>query len=338
MELNILRKKIETLILKDETYASQMEHLVLPFLISRKEGFWLAREDNPKQKIYCAKYTSDCSGEKRRGIVIISHGYTENSEKYREVIYYFLKMGYHVYIPDHCGHGRSYRLTDELFLVHIDKYERYVEDLLSVAYHAKSDYGTLPIYLYGHSMGGGIAAATVAASPNLFRKVILTSPLIRPDTHPLPWNFASLAARIACLFGKSIHHLPGGHPFDDTESFEQSSSMSQIRFDYEQTIRRTEPLFQNTCGTYRWILSAAKLHRFLMRTAWKRIHIPLLLFQAENDHIVSGKAQYQFIQKINRRHAAPTWLIKVPDSKHEIYNAEYKTLLKYWTKIFRFLG
>ncbi len=247
-------------------------------------------------------------------------------------------MGYHVYIPDHCGHGRSYRLTDELFLVHIDKYERYVEDLLSVAYHAKSDYGTLPIYLYGHSMGGGIAAATVAASPNLFRKVILTSPMIRPDTHPLPWNFASLAARIACLFGKSIHHLPGGHPFDDTESFEQSSSMSQIRFDYEQTIRRTEPLFQNTCGTYRWILSAAKLHRFLMRTAWKRIHIPLLLFQAENDHIVSGKAQYQFIQKINRRHAAPTWLIKVPDSKHEIYNAEYKTLLKYWTKIFRFLG
>ena len=70
MELNILRKKIETLILKDETYASQMEHLVLPFLISRKEGFWLAREDNPKQKIYCAKYTYDCSGEKRRGIVI----------------------------------------------------------------------------------------------------------------------------------------------------------------------------------------------------------------------------------------------------------------------------
>ena len=44
MELNILRKKIETLILKDETYASQMEHLVLPFLISRKEGFgWQER-------------------------------------------------------------------------------------------------------------------------------------------------------------------------------------------------------------------------------------------------------------------------------------------------------
>ena len=75
-----------------------------------------------------------------------------------------------------------------------------------------------------------------------------------------------------------------------------------------------------------------------MRTGWKQICIHLLLFQAEDDFVVSGKAQYQFIRKINRLHYAPTWLIKVPDSKHEIYNSEYKTLVKYWTKIFRFLG
>lgn len=338
MELNTLRKTIEALILKDDNYALQMDEDILPLLNSQKEELWLPREDDPQQKIYCARYVSPCEESECRGIVIISHGYTENSEKYREVIYYFLKMGCHVYIPDHCGHGRSYRLTKELFLVHIDRYERYVDDLLSVAHHARSGYRTLPIYLYGHSMGGGIAAAAVAVSPNLFEKVILTSPMICPDTHPLPWRFAVLTARFACLFGKSAHHLPGGHPFDDTESFEKSCATSQVRFDYEQNIRRAEPLFQNTCGTYHWILSAAKLNRFLMHTAWKRIHIPLLLFQAENDHVVSGKAQYRFLQKINRRHKAPTWLIKVPGSKHEIYNAEYETLVKYWTKIFRFLS
>lgn len=336
--MNNLRKTIEALILKDDNYALQMENQVLPLLNRKKETIWLPREDNPQQKLYCARYTSPRAEEKWRGIVIISHGYTENSEKYREVIYYFLKMGYHVYIPDHCGHGRSYRLTDELFLVHIDRYERYVEDLLSVAHCAESDYGTLPIYLYGHSMGGGIAAAAVAASPNLFKKVILTSPMIRPDTRPLPWKLAAFIARIACMLGRSAHSLPTGRPFDDSETFELSSAMSRARFDYEQDIRRAEPLFQNTCGTYRWTLSAAKLHRFLMRSAWKRIRIPLLLFQAENDYIVSGKAQYQFLQRINRRHKAPTWLIKVPDSKHEIYNANYETLVKYWTKIFRFLA
>lgn len=338
MELNTIRKTIETLILKDDDYALQMEECVLPALDSQKEELWLPRKDDPQQKLYCARYTSFCKEEECRGIMIISHGYTENSEKYREVIYYFLKMGYHVYIPDHCGHGRSYRLTKELFLVHIDRYERYVDDLLSVAHRAKFDYPSLPVYLYGHSMGGGIAAAAVAASPELFKRVILTSPMIRPNTHPLPWKFAVLIARIACLLGKSAHHLPTGHPFDDSETFEQSSAISQVRFDYEQDIRRSDPLFQNTCGTYGWVLGAEKLNRFLMRSAWKQIQIPLLLFQAENDYIVSGKAQYQFLQKINRRHKAPTWLIKVPDSKHEIYNAEYETLVKYWTKIFRFLS
>lgn len=315
-----------------------MEECVLPLLESRCEELWLPREDNPHQVLYCGRYTAPCDQADCSGTVIISHGYTENAEKYREVIYYFLKMGYHVYIPDHCGHGRSYRLVEELYLVHTDRYERYVDDLLNVARRAKSDHKNLPLYLFGHSMGGGIAAAAVAAEPDLFERVILTSPMIQPDTRPLPWKLAGLLAGIACLLGKSTCHLPGGHPFDDSETFELSSAMSQARFDYQQQLRRTEPLFQNTYGTYGWTLSAAKLHRYLIRTAWKQIHIPLLIFQAKSDHVVSGKAQYQFIRKIDRRHQAPTWLIKVPDCKHEIYNAEYETLVKYWTKIFRFLG
>lgn len=278
--MNNLQGTIESLILTDENYAAQMDSGVLPLLDAQKEELWIPREDNPQQKLYCGKYTAPRGDGDIRGIVIISHGYTENADKYKEVVYYFLKMGYHVYIPDHCGHGRSYRLTEDLFLVHVDSYKRYVEDLLSVAHRAKSDYGNLPLYLYGHSMGGGIAAAAAAAEPDLFKKAILSSPMIR----------------------------------------------------------RSEPLFQNTCGTYRWTRSAGKLHHHLMHTAWKQLRIPLLLFQAEDDGLVSPKAQYRFILKISRRYAAPTWLIKVPGSRHEIYNAEYKTLVKYWTKIFRFLG
>ena len=333
-----LRKTIEALILDDAHYAKLMDTDVLPLLEARKEELWLPRADNPQQRLYCGKFTAPCGEEVVRGIVVISHGYTENADKYQEVVYYFLKMGYHVYIPDHCGHGRSYRLAEDLFLVHVDSYKRYVEDLLSVAHRARADYEGLPLYLYGHSMGGGIAAASAAAEPDLFKRVILSSPMIQPDTRPLPWKLAGFAAGAACVLGQSARHLPGGRPVDGTETFESSSAASRARFDYQQQIRRAEPLFQNTCGTYQWTRSAEKLHRHLMHTAWKQIRVPLLLFQAENDGLVSAKAQYQFIRKISRRYPAPTWLIKVPGSKHEIYNAEYKTLVKYWTKIFRFLN
>ena len=81
-----------------------------------------------------------------------------------------------MYIPEHCGHGRSYRLVEEPSLVHVDSYKRYVADLLFVARTAKKEHKNLKLYLFGHSMGGGIAAAAVAAKPKLFERLVLSSP------------------------------------------------------------------------------------------------------------------------------------------------------------------
>lgn len=53
-------------------------------------------------KIHMLQYLSDIDMPK--GVVVISHGFTESAVKYDEVAYYFLKEGYHVYIPEHCGH------------------------------------------------------------------------------------------------------------------------------------------------------------------------------------------------------------------------------------------
>lgn len=63
-------------------------------------------------------------------------------------------------MPEHCGHGRSYRMcsdTGDLSLVHVD-------DLLFVSRRA-AEFPELPVCLYGHSMGGGIAAAAAAQAP-----------------------------------------------------------------------------------------------------------------------------------------------------------------------------
>ena len=55
----------------------------------------------------------------------------------------------------------------------------------------------MKIYLYGHSMGGGIAAAVAARAPEMFEKVILSSPMIRPLTGGVP---------VACGKGGSQRH------------------------------------------------------------------------------------------------------------------------------------
>lgn len=63
----------------------------------------------------------------------------------RKLFTIFLKKGLHVYCMEHCGHGHSYRLTEDLSLVHIDRYERYVEDLFFVAGKIKKENAGLPL-------------------------------------------------------------------------------------------------------------------------------------------------------------------------------------------------
>ena len=336
MENKSIQESVKSLILRDKHYAEQMETIVEPYLDNLRQEVFLARKDSPEQKLYCAVYSTDT--ENILGVVVISHGFTENADKYKEVIYYFLKMGYHVYMADHCGHGRSYRLTDDLSLVHVDRYERYIEDLLLVAHEAKAAYPALNLYLYGHSMGGGIAAATVAAEPDLFTKVILTSPMIMPDTHGVPWRIAEFVSTMNCLLGKDNSYFAGSHPYEDNERFEDSASTSRARFDYQQIDRRTNPLFQTTAPSYQWTKNAARLYRFLIKKGWKKYHIPLLIFQSENDGFVSPKAQFDFARKIIHMKKSPTWLIKIPGSKHEIFNSTDKVLVKYWIKVFKFLS
>lgn len=167
-----------------------MQNGVEPYLAAHAEEFYWERESG--HPIHVLRYRAF----RPRGVVVISHGFTENAEKYKEIVYYFIKEHFHVYLPEHCGHGKSYRLVEDPSLVYVDSYHRYVEDLLFVARKAKAEACGLPLVLYSHSMGGGIAAAAAAKAPHLFRKVVLSSPMIRPLTGKVP--FAD-AKRIAAL-------------------------------------------------------------------------------------------------------------------------------------------
>ena len=75
--------------------------------VSNAENFIRGKNKDFSRKIHIQYYLA----KNPRGVIVISHGFTEGSPKYDEMIYYFLKAGYHVYMPEHMGHGLSYRLT-----------------------------------------------------------------------------------------------------------------------------------------------------------------------------------------------------------------------------------
>lgn len=319
------------MIINEQDYARQMEHTVEPYLAERRKEVFLERE--PDRKIYYARYQAD----EAKGILLISHGFTETADKYYELAYYFLKAGFHVYIPEHLGHGRSTRLTEDLSLVHVEDYRTYVDDLLAVAAITKETYPGLPLHLYGHSMGGGIAACAAAKEPDTFTRLILSSPMIRPQTGRIPWAAVKAAIPVKLRLGKAKEYLSGHHPYDGTETFESSAATSRVRFDYYQEKRRHETLFQMNGATNQWLSEAIHMEHYLLSEGWKQIQIPTLLFQAEQDTFVCSGAQEQFVRLIHHHTPGLIKLIRVPDAKHELYNTANDILTPYIAKILAFL-
>lgn len=318
------------LILKEENYQEMMEREVEPYLEARAQERFFERETG--KKLHCVTYRA----EEPKGVVLISHGFTESAEKYKEICYYFVKEHYHVYMPEHCGHGKSYRLTEDPSLVHVDHYERYVGDLLHIACLAKKENRELPLYLYAHSMGGGVGAAAAARGPQLFEKVVLTSPMIRPLTGHIPWKLARMAAAWMCLTGREMSYA-NGHPFDGKETFEESSSMSRERFMYYQAKRNRQQELQANAATFGWLREAGRLNTYLWKKAVKNIKAPVILFQAQQETLVSTKEQQRFIRALQSQGTSAE-LIRVEDTKHEIFRAQSPVLEMYWAMVFGFLG
>lgn len=319
------------MILKEQNFEEQMEHIVEPYLAGRRQELFLEREQ--KRTVYCASYQAD----EPRELILISHGFTETADKYFELAYYFLRAGLHVFIPEHLGHGRSARLVEDLSLVHIEDYHTYVDDLLAAAAIAKQTYPGLSLYLYGHSMGGSIAACAASEEPELFTRLILSSPMIRPQTGRIPLAAVKAIIPLKLKLKKDKDYLSGHHPYDNTETFEASASTSKARFDYYQKKRQSAPLFQMNGATNKWLSEALHMEHDLLTEGWKHIRIPTLLFQAELDTFVCSGPQEQFAKQIHRQTPGLIKLIKVPDAKHELYNSANDILTPYIAKILAFL-
>lgn len=99
-----------------------------------------------------------------KAIVIISHGYAEHSGFYIPLMEFLASKGYGVYALDHRGHGRS-----EEERGHLEEFEVFLEDMDFFVDFILSKHTELPLFLFGHSMGGLIAFAYGILHPEKLR-------------------------------------------------------------------------------------------------------------------------------------------------------------------------
>jgi lysophospholipase len=314
-------------IIPEPEYKKQMAETVCPYLEAHKKSGTFDPEGGGE--IYYESYRT----EDAKAAIIIAHGFTETAEKYQEMIWYFLQAKMQVYCYDMRGHGRSHRYTEDMSIVHIDRCETYIKDLVYFAEKiVKPENEGLPLYLFGHSMGGGISAVTLEKNPELFSKAVLTSPMIKPLTGGIPINIAYTIAKVQCMLGHGMDYVMGHHAFTTDETFEGSASTSPERFWHYQNKRLSNPLFQNSGASYGWLREAIRLsHNVIRDDEVKKIRTKTLLFMADNDEFVDKEAQRAFSEKSDH-----VKLVETCGTKHEIYMSRDEEFAIYLDKIIDF--
>lgn len=316
--------------LSEKSYATAMDRVVGPFLdSSRVTGKLHTGGHVIAYEYYLLQHP--------KASVVISHGYTERKEKFREMAYYFLKMGYQVFVPDHYSHGQSTRFNGDSSLVYVESYDVFTHDLKTfVDSVAKPHSVGTKMILFGHSMGGGIAARTLEEYPGIVDAAVLSAPLMKLLNVPPDYVKAPLASLMSFV-GKGADYTLGHRAYDpkiDKEYHEDApATYCEARGKYWHELSQT--LCSSPSYGASWKLVSVFLqlsHDVVKKENAAKIGIPVLLFQAEKDNFVAPEGHYEFAA-----HVPKLQFYYVKGAGHEIYFESDKYMVPYYHRINRFI-
>ncbi|MDZ7881224.1 MAG: alpha/beta hydrolase [Saprospiraceae bacterium] len=128
-------------------------------------------------------FTRSWTPPQYKAIVALVHGFGEHSGRFQHVAAFLNKNGYAVVALDLRGHGKSGDKRG-----HSPSNETTYDDIELFIRHAKTIGGeTLPLFLYGHSMGGNFILNTILRrNTEGVHGLVTTGPLISLAFKPKP--------------------------------------------------------------------------------------------------------------------------------------------------------
>lgn len=215
------------------------------------------------------------SPHRPRAALLIVHGLGEHSGRYASPAVALARRGIRVYALDLRGHGRSAGQRG-----HAGRFAELLSDVHALRLHAHAaTAGALPVLLFGHSLGGLVAARYLQthADPPL-RAAVLSAPALGLGPDVPRWQRV-LARRLSRL----VPRLPSPNGLDPDNLSHDPAEVAAYRADPLVHRRITPRLFTEMEGAMR----AAFAER-------ERIRLPLRVLVPEADRIVSPPAALAF--------------------------------------------
>ena len=271
-----------------------------------------------------------------RGSVVIVHGFTEFSEKYTELAWYFLNMGYSVFLYDQRGHGHSSRYTENLCVVHVRDFHDYAKDLSCFLEKVVLPVSpNSPVYLLGHSMGGAVVLRYLLDGGTASKRIVLSSPMLCPKTGRAPASLLKAVLPLKALHGGwTAPYRKSGSRFNPNPRFPTRSDGSYVRFRDNLELRVKDPYYQTSTGSVRWLYEALHVQDCLQHPEqFQKIRTKVLLIRAGKDLVVDEKPLYRLKELLPHCEIAA-----LQDAKHAIYTGTNAVLRPYLELLFRFLN
>ncbi|SCH08194.1 MULTISPECIES: alpha/beta hydrolase [unclassified Romboutsia] len=291
-----------------------------------KDGFFKGNND---LDIYYRGYAV----KESKATIIISHGFCESVEKYSELIRFFNENNFSVYALDHRGHGKSGRLGIDKHQINVEKFNFYIDDFkifldTIVLKHLKDE----KLFLFAHSMGGGIGALFLERYTDYFDAAILNCPMMEIETGNYPPILSKILSNIICKIGKDKQYIFGHGPFSKKSDLNSSGTSCEKRYNEYFNKQINYEHLQTSGGSFNWLNQSLKAtNQLIKKDNAKKVEIPVLLFQAGRDTFVKPGGQNKFA-----KFAKNCTLIKIDDAKHEIYFEQDRILKPYLEKVIDF--
>ena len=213
-----------------------------------------------------------------KAMICIVHGFGEHSGRYAHVADFFNKNGYAVLAMDNRGHGKSGGKRG-----HTPSLESYLDDIDMFLNYAKTKNESVPLFLYGHSMGGNlILNYVIQRQPKILRGLIATSPWIRLAFEPKP---------ILITMGKLMRSI---FPTFTQDSGLDVNGISRDKAVVDAYIN--DPLVHSkiTASAGMGMTDSAAF----LNTYKGQMSIPTLIVHGTNDKLISQAASEEFANRV----------------------------------------
>jgi lysophospholipase len=274
----------------------------------------------------------------QRGTVCLFQGRGEFIEKYFEVVADLRRRGFGVATMDWRGQGGSSRMLSNPNKGFVRSFAEFDQDLAYFMKDVVLPNCAPPYIAVAHSMGGHILLRNASKPNSWFSRMVLSAPMISIDERRLGVSHgaARAYAEVMSAFGFGSAYVRGGRgrPIE-LDPFEGNPLTSdRDRYLRNQQVLVEAPQLGLGSPTVAWLRSAYRSMARLRSPDYPlSVEVPLLLFAAGMDSIVSTQAIEEFALRLK----VGTHVL-IPQAHHEILQETDEIRQRFWAAFDAYIG